>query len=202
MEQLSLGTKSTRHEIISKLYYRKYVMGGTPIPTSTAIAVVDALVNCDVVKPKMTAELEADMNDIAEGKKTLEETVRESRLMLTKVMKELEPEKEKIKENINNAVKAQNTIGPCPKCGKSLMVRVSKKGKRFVGCSGYPDCRNTYSLPQQGGLTMTTKLCDACNTPVVQVKMKDRRAWDLCLNSDCPKKKKKEIEKPPAAPTA
>jgi DNA topoisomerase-1 len=202
MEQLSLGTKSTRHEIISKLYYRKYVMGGTPIPTSTAIAVVDALVNCDVVKPKMTAELEADMNDIAEGKKTLEETVRESRLMLTKVMKELEPEKEKIKENINNAVKAQNTIGPCPKCGKSLLVRVSKKGKRFVGCSGYPDCKNTYSLPQQGGLTMTTKLCDACNTPVVQVKMKGRLAWDLCLNSDCPKKKKKEIEKPPAAPTA
>ena len=119
MEQLSLGTKSTRHEIISKLYNRKYVMGATPTPTSTAIAVVDALINCDVVKPKMTAELEADMNDIAEGKKTLGETVRESRSMLTKVMEELEPEKEKIKENINNAVKAQNTIGPCPKCGKS-----------------------------------------------------------------------------------
>jgi len=202
MEQLSLGTKSTRHEIISKLYGRKYVIGGTPTPTSTAIAVVDALINCDVVKPKMTAELEADMNEIAEGKKTLEETVRESRLMLTKVMEELEPEKEKIKENINNAVRAQNTVGSCPKCGKSLMVRVSKKGKRFVGCTGYPECKNTYSLPQQGGLTMTTKQCDACNTPIVQVKMKGRRAWDLCLNSDCPKKKKKEIEKPPAAPTA
>jgi len=202
MEQLSLGTKSTRHEIISKLYGRKYVIGGTPTPTSTAIAVVDALINCDVVKPKMTAELEADMNEIAEGKKTLEETVRESRLMLTKVMEELEPEKEKIKENINNAVRAQNTVGSCPKCGKSLMVRVSKKGKRFVGCTGYPECKNTYSLPQQGGLTMTTKQCDACDTPIVQVKMKGRRAWDLCLNSDCPKKKKKEIEKPPAAPTA
>jgi DNA topoisomerase-1 len=191
MEQLALGTKSTRHEIISKLYGRKYVMGGTPTPTSTAIAVVDALINCDVVKPKMTAVLEADMNDIAEGKKTLEDTVKESRLMLTKVMQELEPEKERIKENINNAVKAQNTIGPCPKCGKSLLVRVSKKGKRFVGCTGFPDCTNTYSLPQQGGLTMTTKLCDACNTPIVQVKMKERRAWDLCINSECPKKKKR-----------
>ncbi len=191
MEQLSLGTKSTRHEIISKLYGRRYVMGNTPTPTSTAIAVVDALVNCDVVKPKMTAVLEADMNDIAEGKKTLEATVRESRQMLTKVMEELEPEKEKIKENINNAVKAQNTIGPCPKCGKPLMVRVSKKGKRFVGCTGYPDCKNTYSLPQQGGLTMTTKLCDACASPIVQVRMKGRRSWDLCINPECPKKKKK-----------
>jgi DNA topoisomerase-1 len=193
MEQLSLGTKSTRHEIISKLYSRKYVMGSTPTPTSTAIAVVDALINCDVVKPKMTAELEVDMNDIAEGKKTLEETVKESRRMLTKVMEELEPEKEKIKENINNAVKAQNTIGPCPKCGKMLMVRVSKKAKRFVGCSGYPECKNTYSLPQQGGLTMTTKLCDACGSPIVQVRMKGRRSWDLCINPECPKKKKKTI---------
>jgi DNA topoisomerase-1 len=191
MEQLLLGTKSTRHEIISKLYGRKYVMGGTPIPTSTAIAVVDAMINTDVVKPKMTAELETDMNDIAEGKKTLEETVKESRLMLTKVMEELEPEKEKIKENINNAVKAQNTVGPCPRCGKSLMVRVSKKGKRFVGCSGYPACSNTYSLPQQGGLTMTSKLCDACNTPIIQVKLKGRRSWDLCINPACPKKQNK-----------
>jgi len=193
MEQLFLGTKSTRHEIISKLYSRKYVLGGTPTPTSTAIAVVDALINCDVVKPKMTAELEADMNDIAEGKKTLEETVKESRLMLTKVMQELEPEKEKIKENINNAVKAQNTIGPCPKCGKSMQVRVSKKGKRFVGCTGFPECKNTYSLPQQGGLMMMTKLCDACSTPIVQVKMKGRGAWDLCINPECPKKKKKAV---------
>jgi DNA topoisomerase-1 len=195
MEQLSLGTKSTRHEIISKLYSRKYVIGATPIPTSTAIAVVDALINCDVVKPKMTAELESDMNEIAEGKKTLNATVKESREMLTKVMQELEPEKENIKTNITNAVREQNTIGTCPKCGKPLLVRVSKKAKRFVGCTGYPECTNTYSLPQQGGLTMTTKLCDACNTPIVKVKMKGRRTWDLCINSECPKKKKKETEK-------
>jgi DNA topoisomerase-1 len=107
-------------------------------------------------------------------------------------MQELEPEKEKIKANITNAIKEQNTVGPCPRCGKPLMVRVSKKGKRFVGCTGYPECKNTYSLPQQGGLSMTTKLCDACHTPIVQVKMKGRRSWALCLNPECPKKKKKE----------
>jgi len=191
MEQLSLGTKSTRHEIISKLYGRKYIVGQTPIPTSTAIAVVDALTNTDVVKPKMTAELEEDMNDIAEGKKRLDETVTESRGMLTKVMAELEPEKETIKAAITKAIKEQNTVGPCPRCGKPLMVRVSKKGKRFVGCTGYPECKNTYSLPQQGGLTMTTKVCDACKTPIVSVKIKGRRAWALCLNPECPKKKKK-----------
>ena len=192
MEQLSLGTKSTRAEIISKLYGRRYISGQTPVPTSTAIAVVDALANTDVVKSKMTAELEEDMNSIAEGKKTLEETVAESREMLTKVMQELEPEKETIKASITKAVKEQNTVGPCPRCGKPLMVRISKKGKRFVGCTGYPECKNTYSLPQQGGLTMMTKVCDACGTPIVSVKLKGKRTWALCLNPECPKKKKKE----------
>jgi DNA topoisomerase I len=189
MEELELGTKSTRHEIISKLYVRKYVFGTPPVPTATAIAVVEALGHCDVVKPAMTARLEEDMDAIAEGKKTLDEIVTESRQMLTEVMKELEPQKEMIKDNITRAAREQHNIGPCPKCGKDLLVRVSKKGKRFVGCQGYPDCTNTYSLPQQGGLTMTSQLCDACKTPIVRVKFKGKRHWDLCLNSDCPKKK-------------
>ena len=28
----------------------------------------------------------------------------------------------------------------CPKCGKDLVIRKSKKGRRYYGCSGYPDC--------------------------------------------------------------
>ncbi|UCH71732.1 MAG: DNA topoisomerase I [Thermoplasmatales archaeon] len=90
MEQLSLGTKSTRHEIISKLHSRKYITLSPLAPSLIAIAVIDALKDCEVVKPKMTAILEKNMNAIAEGKKTLDETVKESRQMLKKVMKKLE----------------------------------------------------------------------------------------------------------------
>ena len=60
MEQLSLGTKSTRHEIINKLYGRKYIAGSSLIPSTIAIAVIDALSYCDVVKPKMTSTLEEE----------------------------------------------------------------------------------------------------------------------------------------------
>jgi len=191
MEQLSLGTKSTRHEIINKLYSRKYISGSNLVPTSIAIAVIDSLIDCDVVKPKMTAVLEEDMTAIAEGKKTLEETVSESRKMLTKVMKSLEQDRDKIKANIQHAHQEQNTVGPCPKCGKNMIIRMSKKGKRFVGCSGFPNCKNTYSLPQSGDITKTDKRCEKCNTPIVRVKMKGKKVWDLCLNSDCPGKKPK-----------
>ena len=189
MEQLSLGTKSTRHEIINKLYSRKYITLSPFAPTPTAIAVVDALADYDVVKPKMTAKLEEDMNAISAGKKTLEETVNESRQMLTKVMNALEKDKEKIKISIKNAQREQNTVGKCPKCEKSMIIRTSKKKKRFVGCTGFPECKNTYSLPQQGGIIATGKVCSKCGAPIVKVKSRDKRAWELCLTSECTAKK-------------
>lgn len=189
MEQLSLGTKSTRHEIINKLYQRKYITLSPLAPTPTAIAVIDALEGCDVVKPKMTAALETDMDLISEGKKTLDETVKESRKMLTTVMKSLETDKEKIRTSIKNAQREENTIGKCPKCGKSMIIRTSKKNKRFVGCTGFPDCKNTYSLPQQGAIFNTGKTCKECNAPVVKIKARGKRAWELCLNSECSAKK-------------
>ena len=190
MEKLSLGTKSTRHEIINKLYHRKYITLSPLAPTPIAIAVIDALEDCDVVKPKMTAVLEKDMNLISEGKKTLEETVKESREMLTEVMKTLEKDKEKIKTNIKAAHLKQNTVGKCPKCGKDLVIRFSRKGKRFVGCTGFPACKNTYSLPQKGVIEKTDEVCDVCNTPVVKVKMAGKKAWDMCLDADCKARKK------------
>lgn len=29
---------------------------------------------------------------------------------------------------------------PCPKCSKDLIVRKTKKGRRYYGCEGYPEC--------------------------------------------------------------
>ena len=189
MEQLELGTKSTRHEIINKLYFRKYITLSPLAPTPIAFAVIDALSDYEVVKPDMTATLEKNMDLISEGKKKLEDTVNESRNMLTKMMKELEKDKEKIKTNIKNAQRQQNTIGKCPKCGKPMIVRTSKKNKRFVGCTGFPSCKNTYSLPQSGAIIPTEKACGSCNGPVIKVKSKGKRAWELCLNSECSAKK-------------
>lgn len=187
MEQLSLGTKSTRHEIIKKLYSRKYIVGSTPAPTSTAIAVIDSLKGCNVVEPQMTALLEQDMTAISEGKKTLEETVAESRRMLTEVIESLEQDKEKIKTSITSAHMKENHIGTCPKCGKDMIIRNSRKGERFVGCSNFPTCRNAYPLPQKGMIEKTDKTCDACNAPIIQMIMKGKKRIELCLNPRCPK---------------
>jgi len=189
MEQLSLGTKSTRHEIIGKLYGRKYVTGSPPIPTATGFAVIDAIENYSVSKPDMTAQLEKDMDEIADGKKTLQKTVGESREMLTLVMKSLEKDKDSIKLKIKTALREETLIGKCPVCGHDMVIRSSKKGKRFVGCTNYPKCSNTYSLPQKGSVLKTDKTCSKCDAPVVRVKIEGRKYWYMCLNSKCPGKK-------------
>ncbi|UCH71731.1 MAG: topoisomerase DNA-binding C4 zinc finger domain-containing protein [Thermoplasmatales archaeon] len=73
-----------------------------------------------------------------------------------------------------------------------MIIRKSRKNKRFVGCIGFPNCKNTYSLPQQGGVIATDKLCNLCNAPVVKIISKGKRPWNLCLNSECPSKKPHE----------
>jgi len=188
MENLSLGTKSTRHEIINKLNLRKYITLSPFAPTPMGIAVVEALDDCEVTKPRMTSTLEEDMDKISVGKKSLEETVKESRKMLTSVLKVLEKEKDKIKSSIQDASRKQDAVGKCPKCGKEMVVRQSRRGKRFVGCSAYPECKNTYSLPQKGYIVFTDEPCKKCNSPVVKIISKGKRPWVLCLNSECSSK--------------
>ena len=66
----------------------------------------------------------------------------------------------------------QNIYGVWPKCEKNLRLIVSKNKKRFVGCTGYPDCKNTYPLPQKGGILKTNKICENCKTPIISIKNK------------------------------
>ncbi|RQD85212.1 DNA topoisomerase I, partial [Methanosalsum natronophilum] len=77
MEELGLGTKATRHDIISKLYSRTYVHGSPLIPTKTAYAVIETLEKYapTITKPDMTSKLEEDMDKIAEGLLTEEKVI-------------------------------------------------------------------------------------------------------------------------------
>jgi DNA topoisomerase-1 len=161
MEEKGLGTKSTRHNVIEKLYDRGYVEGDPPRPTALAEAVVDAAEAFaeQVVTDEMTAQLEADMNAIAEGEKTLTEVTEESREMLATVFETLRESREEISEHIQESLKADRRLGPCPECGEDLLVRRSRQGSHFVGCDGYPDCEFTLPLPNTGKPLVLDQAC-------------------------------------------
>ena len=43
----------------------------------------------------------------------------------------------------------EKTGEQCDLCGKDIVIRTGRKG-RFMACSGYPDCKNTFSLDADG----------------------------------------------------
>ncbi len=195
MEELGLGTKSTRHAIIESLYERGYIYGDPIAASETGTAVTEALRKFAtvIVTPKMTAQLEADMDAIAEGREKPEEVVDKSRVILEGIFETLNSKKDDIAEEIRNGIREDKIVGVCPNCGNQLKVIRSKKTKkRFVGCSNYPECTTTYPLPQSGGIVPTDETCPECGTPRIKIISKGRRPWVLCLDPNCPSKKKAE----------
>jgi DNA topoisomerase-1 len=160
MESLGLGTKSTRHEIIGKLYNRGYIQGKTIKPTRMGYAVTNSLEEyAEVIsKPEMTALLEKDMNEIAEGKKMKENVVDESKTMLKEVLSNLSTNKREISKRLREEIGKDMVVGTCPECGSDLIVMRAKK--RFIGCSGYPKCKFSLPLPNTGRLLITDKKCE------------------------------------------
>lgn len=65
---------------------------------------------------------------------------------------------------------------PCPKCGAKLVKRISKKGKKFYGCSNYPQC--DFASPG----VPTGEICKECGSYIIS----GLRGRKYCMNSDCP----------------
>jgi DNA topoisomerase-1 len=162
MEEMGVGTKSTRHNTIEKLYERNYVEGDPPRPTQLAHAVVEAAEEFadHIVSEEMTAQLEADMRAIAAGEKGFDEVTEESREMLDTVFDELQESREEVGDHLRTSMKADKILGPCPECGSDLLVRKSRYGSYFVGCDGYPDCEYTLPLPSTGKPLILDEECE------------------------------------------
>jgi DNA topoisomerase-1 len=188
MENLGLGTKSTRHEIIQKLIRREYVEGRLLKPTDAGIALINTLEEHanQIARPDMTRTLEEDMLGIAEGEKTLKDVVKESQEMLVDTLDVLEAHKEAIGEEIRGALQNQNLIGRCKECGGDLRILRSRKGSKFIGCSNWPDCKEAYNLPRGG--KGTDDVCDACGAPRISVPHGNTRD-SICVDPECPSRR-------------
>jgi DNA topoisomerase-1 len=197
MEDLGLGTKATRPNIIQNLYDRGYVHDDPLIPTEKGIAVAQALKDfaSEIASHEMTAELERSMDAISEGKVSKENVVDESRDVLRRVYENLTESEQEFADIVWNGIRGDETLGKCPESGHNLIIRRNRKsGKRFVGCEGYPECRVTYPLPQKGTIIPMGTQCDACGSPEIKV-LGGKRPWVTCINMDCPKKQEQREAK-------
>ncbi len=181
MEDLGLGTKSTRHETLAKLFGRSYVSGKDLRPSARAKGVVETLAAYApaITKPDMTRLLEEEMDRIAAGQKREEEVVQESREILQSIFKELQRDRKAIGEALQKRIGEGEQAGKCPTCGAPLAVKRSRKGGRFLGCSAWPNCNFAVTLPRSGALVLLPETCATHPLHLVEIRTKGRRPWKL-----------------------
>ncbi|SEO69831.1 DNA topoisomerase I [Denitrobacterium detoxificans] len=196
MEKLGLGTKSTRHAIIERLYNVSYIVNDPIEPSALGMAVVDALDRFapHITTADMTAELESEMDNIAKGENTRESVVAHSRALLGEQLAELMPHSEEVKEALADAVAADAYVGKCPKCGKDLQLRASQKTRSmFIGCAGWPECDVTYPLPK-GKVESTDQLCETCGMPMIKVTPFRSKPHMQCIDPECETNREPDVE--------
>ena len=183
MEELGLGTKSTRHEVIAKLVSRKYVEGSPLRPTLVGRVVTESLEqHADMItRPDMTQTIESHMQQIKESKRTREDVIRESRQMLHQAFDQLEANEAVIGDDIRNRTAEEMNLGVCPVCKGTLAIKHLRGNTQFIGCSRYPECTFNIGLPmaQWGFAIRTDEVCDKHHLNFVRLVRKGARPWDI-----------------------
>ena len=183
MEELGLGTKSTRDEVIAKLVSRKYVEGNPLRPTLVGRVVTEALEhNADAItKPDMTQKIESHMQQIKESKRTRDDVIKESRSMLHAAFDQLEANEQVIGDDIRYRTAEELNLGQCPVCGGTLAIKHLRGSTQFIGCSRYPECTFNIGLPvtQWGWADGTDDICDKHHLHFVRLVRKGARPWDI-----------------------
>jgi DNA topoisomerase I len=75
----------------------------------------------------------------------------------------------------------------CPKCGGKVLIKKSKKGRKFYGCSNYPECDFV------SWFEPVEEKCPSCNSYMVKKFSKSKGDYLQCTSDEC-----KHIENRPA----
>lgn len=201
LEKRNLGTKATRADILDRLFQRGYLEGVQIKVTKLGMETINILEKYapPIVDEQLTAEFEEDMEKIREGKEKPEKVLDRAKQVLIKLLDDFKKKEKIIGKDIIASVREtldiQNHVGTCPLCKEGrLMLRRGKFG-RFIACDKYPECSNTFKIPQNGLVKSTDKQCPHDQYPMVQVIMKGKRPREICIKPDCKSKVSEEEAK-------
>ncbi|WP_314397304.1 type I DNA topoisomerase [uncultured Gemella sp.] len=194
LEELGVGRPSTYATIVDTLQKRYYAKLQnkvfTPTELGTLVSKITEQYFPDIINTKFTANLESQLDDIAEGKVGWEKTICNFYRNFRKDVKKAETEMEKVE------IKQEFTGESCPECSSPLVFKLGKFGK-FIACSNFPDCRYTNTIQKKVGV-----VCPKCKKhEILEKKSKkgklfygcegfpecDFVSWDKPINRNCPK---------------
>ncbi|HEY4502271.1 MAG TPA: type I DNA topoisomerase [Candidatus Paceibacterota bacterium] len=137
LEKRGIGRPSTYASIMKTLADRGYVEkeGRTLFPTDTGEVVSDFLENnfAKYISDDFTAEMENELDEIAEGKRAYTKTLKDFYTPFTKDVSS----KEKL-EKLTNLGDAPKEFR-CPKCNSPMIIKLGRGGK-FMSCNTFPEC--------------------------------------------------------------
>ncbi len=181
LEENGIGRPSTYAPTISTIIDRHYVereTGNQLKPTALGEVITELLKDKfnNIVDVKFTAKLESSLDDIESGSKDWVETLRSFYKAfdksLTQAEKEMNGKHVKIPDEPTDII--------CEECGKPMVIKIGPYGK-FLGCSGFPECKFTKKI-----VTETGGNCPKCGKKMLLKKSKKGKPFYGCENyKDC-----------------
>jgi DNA topoisomerase-1 len=178
LEESGIGRPSTYAPTINTLIKRYYIVrsGRQLVPTVLGKLVNGLIIENfkDLVSVDFTAEMEAKLDGVEEKKYEWHKMIADFFTPFSKTVEEAEKQIADHKGSLD-----EKTDEVCEKCGKPMLKKLGKFGY-FLACSGFPECRNSKSLP----LGKCPK--DNCDGSVVKRSSKKGRPFYSCSNyPDC-----------------
>ncbi len=175
LEEKGIGRPSTYAPIISTLLDRYYVTRSNKqlVPTILGKMICQILVEAfpDVINEGFTAEIENKLDGVENEGIAWSAMIEEFYEPFKKRVNEVEQNQESVKGFMD-----EKTEELCEKCGRPLLKKLGRFGY-FLACSGFPECRNTKSIP------LAKCPMDGCNGEIVERKSKGRgKSFFGCSN--------------------
>ncbi|NVN97016.1 type I DNA topoisomerase [Candidatus Nomurabacteria bacterium] len=161
LEARDIGRPSTYASIMKTIEDRGYVRkeGKTLFPTDTGDVVSSFLETNfgEYISDTFTAEMEDELDDIANGKREYAKTLKDFYIPFQKDVKE----KDKLAKATNMGEAPEGML--CPLCESSMIVKLARGGK-FYSCSRYPDCSGARTIDGDilEGPKETGEMCPLC----------------------------------------
>jgi DNA topoisomerase-1 len=123
------------------------------VPTDTGEVTTDFLIRYfgdHFMDYEFTSEMEEHLDEIAEGKLSYLP-------MVEGFYNPLQDRLNKASEVPKEEITTESTDVVCSECGNPMVIKLGRRGK-FLGCTNYPDCRNT--MPVEGDEAQEPELLD------------------------------------------
>ena len=171
LEERGIGRPSTYAAILSTIQDKDYVKKneGRFWPTELGKLVNDLLVGSfpEIMDIGFTAQMEEELDDVEEGKRTWVATLKDFYGPFEKALKSAATQMRDVKKQ------QVATEHICEKCGSPMVIKWGRHGE-FLACSKYPECKTTreFKRTDEGEIKVqeqktTDEKCEKCGSPML-----------------------------------